>query len=82
MNVITKTYVFAQNINNTGETGIIEIYSGKLICFCNVENSKLILSALESHEELDTIKNQLDTLIGLKTQEISCSDTEISSTEQ
>lgn len=41
-------YAFAENINGSEESGIIEIYGMKLICFCDKEQSKIILPALSS----------------------------------
>ncbi len=40
-------YVFVKKINETNETGIVELESLKAICLCDEKNSKLILKALK-----------------------------------
>lgn len=48
-------YVFAHNINNSGQSGIIDLNSKKIICFCTEENSKLLLEALEIYKKKSPI---------------------------
>lgn len=55
-------YVFAENINETERTGIIEVYSAKILCFCDEESSKLILDPLKlkcnyKHFKISLCKN-------------------------
>lgn len=57
-------YVFAGNINNTGETGIVDIHTQTLLCLCNEEKAKIILKALIEKEEPKTPeKGAISTLI-------------------
>lgn len=66
MEIMSKVkYVFATKINETERTGIIEVYSAKILCFCDEESSKFILDSIES-------KEQLQTLQGFAVQELSC----------
>lgn len=62
-------YVFAENINETERTGIIEVYSAKILCFCDEESSKLILDSIEA-------KVKLQTITDFAVQELSCKKTE------
>lgn len=39
-------YFFARNINNTDDTGIVDVETTELLCLCDEENSKIILAAL------------------------------------
>ena len=52
MEIMSKVkYVFANKINETEETGIIEVYSAKILCFCDEESSKFIIDRLlKKHE--------------------------------
>ena len=45
-------YIFAKNINNTGETGIVDLTTFKLLCICDEANSKILLEALKLYSEL------------------------------
>lgn len=47
-----ETYLFAENINRTKLTGIINIKEHKIICFCDKEQSILLLKALNSKENI------------------------------
>lgn len=39
-------YIFVRNINDTGETGIVDVESHEIICLCDEANSQLLLDAL------------------------------------
>src|SRR5690349_24306473 len=41
-------YVFAQNINNTGTNGIVEVETQQLLCLCSEKSSAILQDALES----------------------------------
>jgi len=48
-------FVFAQNINGTGESGIIDMESLMVICICPETNAELLIKALELHNRsIDT----------------------------
>lgn len=46
MKKIDRNYMFALNINDSGESGIVDIYSQTVLCLCSEDNSKIILHAL------------------------------------
>lgn len=62
-NFISKTnqmrYIFAKNINNTGEAGIVDLATEKTLCLCGEANSELLLEALR----LYTLSGQSKSLI-------------------
>lgn len=73
MEIMSKVkYVFAKKINETEKTGIIEVYSSKILCFCDEESAKLIIDSIESKEQLQTLQEQLQTLQDFDVQELSC----------
>jgi hypothetical protein len=49
---MNKKYVFARNINNSGKTGIVSIVSLEIMCYCNEEQSKTLLLALNCYHKL------------------------------
>jgi len=66
MEIMSKVkYVFAKKINETEETGIIEVYSSKILCFCDEESSKFIIDSIEAKEQLQTLQD-------FAVQELSC----------
>lgn len=42
-----EKYHFARNINNTGMTGIVDVFSSELIIYCTEAESKVVLEALK-----------------------------------
>lgn len=70
MEIMSKVkYVFAKKINETEETGIIEVYSAKILCFCDEESSKFIIDSIEAKEQLQTLQD-------FTVQELSCKNEE------
>lgn len=44
-------YMFAMNINNSNQDGIIDLEEKRCICICSKDNSKMLLEALELYEK-------------------------------
>ena len=49
-------YIFGLNINKTGNDGIIDVESHKVLCICPEENAKIILEAIEKTNYQDKCK--------------------------
>ena len=49
----SKKYLFASDINNTCKSGIVEVNSLEIICYCNEKNSELILKALKNENKIN-----------------------------
>lgn len=49
----SKKYLFASDINNTCKSGIVEVNSFEIICYCNEKNSELILKALKNENKIN-----------------------------
>jgi hypothetical protein len=70
MEIMSKVkYVFAKKINETEETGIIEVYSAKILCFCDEESSKFIIDSIEAKEQLQTLQDFTVQELSCKTEE-------------
>lgn len=71
-------YFFAESINGTDETGIVNVSTNPptLLCLCTKEKSKIILAGLVSHDENTEEKSlnrlyesQMKTILGKYTKE-------------
>lgn len=40
-------FLFAKNINNSGQDGIIDVVEKRVICICDMYDAKFIANALE-----------------------------------
>jgi len=49
-------YVFARNINNTGETGIVDVDTLTIICLCTETHSETLLQALKISSNMPVIR--------------------------
>lgn len=45
-------YLFAMNINNSGEDGVINLKTRKVICLCEEEHGENIAKALNKYLEI------------------------------
>lgn len=46
-------YKYGENINDTGESGIINISTMMVLCICPEDNAEIILKALKKSENID-----------------------------
>lgn len=49
-----ERYFFVKNINDTGQEGIVDFETTKLLCLCDEENSKVILNALNQEKNISS----------------------------
>lgn len=47
-----KRYTLCNNVNNTGNTAIVDILSKEIVCWCDIINGALIEKALNAEENL------------------------------
>lgn len=57
---IIMRYVFATKLNDTEAAGILDLHTGKLLCVCTEENSKIIIDALKKagYDVVETQQNR------------------------
>jgi hypothetical protein len=48
---ITTRYIFAKNINNTFESGIVDVIDKVVLCYCEEWASHIILLSIESQKK-------------------------------
>jgi len=69
-----ERYFFVKNINDTGESGIVDFETTKCLCLCDEESSKVILDALNQAKNIsfqppvmrsafEAVENEIESFI-------------------
>lgn len=54
-----KNLVFAKKINSTNETGIVDVQTKTVFCFCTEEAANTILSSIKKAKQYEDLEDKI-----------------------